>query len=124
MGVAPPLVLTDAERTELTRLVRSRRTSVRLALRARTVLLAADGHQDEEIATELGTGRGQVARALCAGRLAGIERDRPAARGSRSLLHGGSTHPIGLGNCLLTHFSAQRTTEHGLSDLLGVLNRL
>ena len=62
MRVAPPLVVTDAERTELARLVRSRRTSVRLALRARIVLLAAAGRQNKDIATELGIGRVQVAR--------------------------------------------------------------
>ena len=62
MRVAPPLVVTDAERAELTGLVRSRRTSVRLALRARIVLLAAAGRQNKEIAAELGIGRVQVAR--------------------------------------------------------------
>ncbi len=72
--------LTDAERTELTRLVRSRRTSVRLALRARIVLLAAAGRQNKDIAAELGIGRVQVARwreRYAQERLAGIERDLP-----------------------------------------------
>jgi len=32
--------------------------------------------------------------------------------------------PIALGNRLLAHLSSQRTTDHGLSDLLGVLHRL
>jgi transposase len=80
MRVAPPLVVTDAERAELTRLVRSRRTSVRLALRARIVLLAAAGRQNKDIATELGIGRVQVARwrgRYAQERLAGIERDLP-----------------------------------------------
>jgi len=80
MRVAPPLVLTDAERAELTRLVRSRRTSVRLALRAQIVLLAAAGRQNKDIATELGIGRVQVARwreRYAQSRLAGIERDLP-----------------------------------------------
>ena len=80
MRVAPPLVVTDAERAELTRLVRSRRTSVRLALRARIVLLAAAGRQNKDIATELGIGRVQVARwreRYAQSRLAGIERDLP-----------------------------------------------
>ncbi|WP_394365044.1 hypothetical protein [Paraburkholderia kirstenboschensis] len=43
--VAPEIVLTDEERDELTRLVRSKLTSVRLAQWARIVLLAADGKQ-------------------------------------------------------------------------------
>ena len=80
MRVAPPLVVTDAERAELTRLVRSRRTSVRLALRARIVLLAAAGRQNKAIAAELGIGRVQVARwrgRYAQERLAGIERDLP-----------------------------------------------
>jgi len=80
MRVAPPLVVTDAERAELTRLVRSRRTSVRLALRARIVLLAAAGRQNKDIAAALGIGRVQVARwrgRYAQERLAGIERDLP-----------------------------------------------
>ena len=80
MRVAPPLVVTDTERAELTRLVRSRRTSVRLALRARIVLLAAAGRQNKDIAAELGIGRVQVARwrgRYAQERLAGIERDLP-----------------------------------------------
>ncbi len=80
MRVAPPLVVTDAERAELTQLVRSRRTSVRLALRARIVLLAAAGRQNKDIAAELGIGRVQVARwrgRYAQERLAGIERDLP-----------------------------------------------
>jgi hypothetical protein len=60
--VALELVLTDEERAELTRLVRSRLTSVRLAQRARIVLLAADGMQNKDIAGQLGVGRVQVSR--------------------------------------------------------------
>ena len=54
MRVAPEIVLTDEERAELTRLVRSKLTSVRLAQRARIVLLAADGMQNKDIAEQLG----------------------------------------------------------------------
>jgi hypothetical protein len=39
--VAPAIVLTDEQESELTRLARFKRTSVRLAQRARIVLLAA-----------------------------------------------------------------------------------
>jgi transposase len=80
MRVAPEIVLTDEERAELTRLVRSKRTSVRLSQRARLVLLAADGMQNKDIAEELGVGRIQVARwreRYMQSRLAGIERDLP-----------------------------------------------
>lgn len=80
MRVAPEIVLTDAEWAELTKLVRSARTSVRLAERARIVLLAADGVQNQEIAVQLGISRGKVARwrgRYAAQRLGGIECDLP-----------------------------------------------
>lgn len=80
MRVAPEIILTDAERVQLTKLVRSGRTSVRLAQRARIVLLAAQGLQNQAIAEQLGVGRVQVSRwrtRYAAARLAGIERDLP-----------------------------------------------
>jgi transposase len=78
--VAPEIVLTQEERAELNRLVRSKRTSVRLALRARIVLLAAQGLQNKDIAAQVGVGRVQVSRwreRYAHSRLAGIERDLP-----------------------------------------------
>ena len=78
--VAPEIVLTSEERAELTQLVRSRLTSVRLAQRARIVVLAAQGLQNKEIAAQLRLGRVQVARwrgRYAQQRLAGIERDLP-----------------------------------------------
>jgi len=78
--VAPEIVLTDEERAELMKLVRSKRTSVRLALRARIVLLAASGRQNKDIAVQVGVGRVQVSRwreRYAQSRLAGIERDLP-----------------------------------------------
>jgi len=78
--VATEIVLTDEERAELTRLARSRLTSVRLALRVRIVVLAAQGLQNIEIAARLGVGRVQVSRwreRYIESRLAGIERDLP-----------------------------------------------
>jgi len=83
MRVAPTIVLTDGERAQLQRLVRSRRTSVRLSQRARMVLLAAEGMQNKDIAQQLRVGRVQVARwreRYGQSRLAGIERD--LARGA------------------------------------------
>lgn len=80
MRVAPVVELSDEQAQELTKLVRSRRTSVRLAVRAQIVLLAAQGLQNKEIAERLGIGRVQVARwrgrYLQSG-LAGIQRDLP-----------------------------------------------
>ena len=80
MRVALEIVLTNEERGELTKLVRSKLTSVRLAQRARIVLLAGKGRQSKDIAAELGIGRVQVSRwreRYAQTRLAGIERDLP-----------------------------------------------
>ena len=80
MRVASAIELTDEQERDLQRLARSKRTSVRLAQRARIVLLAAQGLQNKDIAAQLGIGRVQVARwrgrYLEAG-LPGIERDLP-----------------------------------------------
>lgn len=80
MRVAPTVDLTDEQKKELTKLARSKRTSVRLAQRAQIVLLAAQGLQNKDIAGQLGVGRVQVARwrerYLQSG-LTGIERDLP-----------------------------------------------
>ena len=80
MRVAAQIELTDEERTELTALVRSKLTSVRLALRARIVLLAAQGLQNTDIAAQVGVGRVQVSRwrgRYAQSRLAGIWCDLP-----------------------------------------------
>jgi transposase len=80
MRVAPEIVLTEEEHAELAKLVRSKLSSVRLALRARIVLLAAEGMQNKTIALQLGVGRVQVARwreRYAESRLAGIEGDLP-----------------------------------------------
>ena len=81
MRVAPPeIVLTNDEQAELTKLTRSKLTNVRLAVRARIVLLAAQGLQNKYIAMQLGVGRVQVSRwreRSAKAKLAGIERDLP-----------------------------------------------
>jgi len=80
MRVALEIILTDEERAELMKRVRSRLTSVRLEQRAGIVLLAADEFQNKDIAQMLGIGRVQVARwrqRYAQHRLAGIERDLP-----------------------------------------------
>ena len=48
-----PLTLTDDERAELTAWIRRPKTAQRLALRARIVLAAADGHTNTAIAADL-----------------------------------------------------------------------
>jgi len=78
--VATKIELTDEERAELERLVRSKLTSVRLMQRARIVLLAAEGRQNKAIAAQLGVGRVQVGRwreRYAQGGLAAVEHDLP-----------------------------------------------
>ncbi|WP_236466573.1 MULTISPECIES: IS630 family transposase [Pseudomonas] len=80
MRVAVEIVLTKEERDELQAVVRSRLTSVRLALRTQIVLMASEGRQNQDIATQLGIGRVQVSRwreRYIESGLAGIERDLP-----------------------------------------------
>lgn len=62
MRVAPPIVLSEQERTELESLATAAEETSRLAQRARIVLLAACGEQNKSIAPQLGIGRAQVAR--------------------------------------------------------------
>jgi transposase len=80
LRVAPAVVLNEEQEAELTRLVRSGRTSVRLSQRAQIILLAAQGLQNKDIAEQLGIGRVQVSRwreRYVESGLEGIERDLP-----------------------------------------------
>jgi hypothetical protein len=60
MRRAPQLQVTDDERTQLQQWARGRRTPVRLALRAKMILLAAEGHENRHIAATVGTSRQTV----------------------------------------------------------------
>src|SRR5215831_7031365 len=84
MRIALTITLTDGEREKLRQLARSRTTQVRLAQRARLVLLAAEGQQNKDIALELGMTRRSVSlwrSRFAEKRLLGIEKDLP--RGGR-----------------------------------------
>jgi transposase len=84
MRVAPTIQLSAEEERQLNRLARSNTASVRLARRARIVLLAAKGLENREIAARLDIGRVQVGRwreRYAQGGLAAIEQDLP--RGGR-----------------------------------------
>src|ERR1700730_18186745 len=84
MRVARAIQLSSAERSELQRLARSATTSVRLARRAKIVLLAAEGLENRQIGAQVGVGRVQVSRwrdRYAAGALGAIEQDLP--RGGR-----------------------------------------
>lgn len=85
MRRAIPIVLTDEERTTLTSWARSRTAAARLVMRARIVLAAADGTENQEIGATLGVAEGTVRtwrRRFAAERLSGIEHERPG-RGRR-----------------------------------------
>ncbi|WP_438302435.1 IS630 family transposase [Streptomyces sp. HUAS TT11] len=58
----PELVLSEAERAELTRWAKRAKTAQFLALRARIVLRCAEGGTNKEIAAELGVSHGTVNR--------------------------------------------------------------
>ncbi len=84
MRTAAEIMLTAGEEKALTRLSRSNTSSVRLARRARIVLLAWHGKDNTQIAAELGVGRIQVGRwreRYAKDGMAAIERDLP--RGGR-----------------------------------------
>jgi transposase len=84
MRVAVKIELTDIERSTLVQWSRGRSTPARLVQRAKIVLAAADGRENQVIAAELGCARktvGEWRNRFAAERLAGIERDAP--RGGR-----------------------------------------
>jgi transposase len=87
MRVAPPIILTDEQRRDLSTAANSRSVSVRFAQRARMILLAAEGRQDKQIAAEVGIRRQSVAlwrrRFLRLG-IDGIEKDAPRGGRKRS----------------------------------------
>ncbi len=80
MRRAPEVRLLQGERSRLLAVVRAPVSSPRLVRRARIALLAADGRTDREIASELATDPGTVARwrrRFLQGRLPGLLRDAP-----------------------------------------------
>lgn len=88
MRVAPPVHLTPEEHAQLTSWARGRSTPHRLVLRARIVLRAAEGAQNNAIALELHTEPNTVAlwrRRFLALRLPGIEQDAPRPGGPATL---------------------------------------
>jgi transposase len=80
MRVAAAISLTEEQQEQLERYARGRSVSVRLALRARIILLAAKGLENQVIAQQVGAGRDTVAlwrkRFTIAG-IAGIFKDAP-----------------------------------------------
>jgi len=84
MRVAPAITLSEEDRRTLERWSKGRTTPARLVQRARIVLLAADGRENLDIASEVGTDRQTVGRwrtRFAREGLASIVKDRP--RGGR-----------------------------------------
>jgi len=80
MRTASVTELTDEQRQQLQRWARSSTVSVRLARRARIILLAAEGMDNHQIAGEVSVGRIQVGRwrkRFAQSGLSGIEADLP-----------------------------------------------
>lgn len=78
MRIAPRIELTESDRNTLQKWQRGRSTPARVVLRAKIILLAAEGNENEVIANELSTSRQTVGlwRSRFATRgLAGIEKD-------------------------------------------------
>ena len=80
MRRAHSVTLNTAQRRQLSRYARGRQVAVRLALRARIVLLAADSLENKQIAAQLGVSRQLVARwrrRFLEHGIPGIEKDAP-----------------------------------------------
>jgi transposase len=80
MRVAPLIELSAEQRTTLEAWANGRKTQVRIAARARVVLLAAEGKQNLEIATILSISMQKAARwrlRFLAKGLPGLEKDAP-----------------------------------------------
>jgi len=80
MRVAPEILLSPEEKQLLERFARGRSAPARLVQRAQIVLLAAEGKENQEIATELGIMRHTVGRwrsRYAQLGLGGIEKDSP-----------------------------------------------
>ena len=85
MRIAPQIRLDETQRETLSRWARGRRTPARLVLRAKIVLLAAEGRDNHDIAEALHVDRGLVGRwrtRFAVSGLMGIEKDAP--RGGRT----------------------------------------
>ena len=80
MRRAEPVPLTQEQRRQLERYANGRRVAVRLALRARIIVLAAAGLENKRIAAQLSVSRQLVARwrsRFLESGVAGIEKDAP-----------------------------------------------
>jgi transposase len=80
MKKAPVITLSDEERKTLETWSRGRSTPARLVLRAKIILMSAEGKANQDIAAELHTSKPTVGRwrtRFTRSRIAGIEKDAP-----------------------------------------------
>ncbi|MCM2290441.1 MAG: IS630 family transposase [Sulfuritalea sp.] len=121
MRQATPIILTNEQRAELERRVRSQTMDARSVRRARIILLAADGTGIQETAGRLEISRGQVIswrKRFMASGIAGISGDLPG-RGRKPTVDAAEivrvttqTKPEGA-----THWSTRKLAAHlGISD--------
>jgi len=89
MWTAPPIILTDEQRAELTRRMAAHKTPVRAARRARIILLAADGVPSRQISAVVGMHESNVAKWRNRFRERGLEglEDDPRSGRRRRLGH-------------------------------------
>ena len=122
MRRATAIVLTDAERDTLTRLARSRTEAARLVTRARIVLAAAEGTQNQDIAAALGVAEGTVRlwrRRFAESRLPGIERER-SGRGRKATKRKHWARTIVDVTLHATPQNATHWSQRTLADQLGI----
>jgi len=119
---AIPIVLTDDERRSLTGLARSRTAAARLVMRARIVLAAAEGRENQEIAAALDVAEGTVRlwrRRFAEARRAGIERERPG-RGRKATKRKHWARTIVAVTLHTTPKNATHWSQRTLADHLGI----
>ncbi len=100
MWRVPPLEITVEERLELERRARAHTSPVRVARRARIILLAADGVPNRQVARRVGIKESYVSlwrRRFLSEGLAGLE-DRPRPGRPRTRPRIDRTHPVVAGS--------------------------
>ena len=119
-------MLTDEERDRLTTWARSRTAPARLVTRARIVLAATGGAENQDIAADLGLARGTVVtwrKRFAADRLAWIERERPG-RGRKATQRKHWARTIVEVTLHTTPENATHWSQRSLAEHLGVSKSL
>ena len=91
--VAPEIVLSDGERSELEALARRRKTAQALAIQARIVLACAEAMQSKQVAATLGVDQGTVGKSrgrFATRRLDGLRDEPRSGRRARSTMRASS----------------------------------